>query len=62
MTSSKPAPLTPKPNKWQCSCGRRLPTTGYVWKRRYQRWDKNTPAGYYCDDCADRREGGYDEA
>ena len=56
----KAAPKATPRGKWQCErCGKRLPKTGYVWHRRHQNWHGKT-SGYYCDMCADAREGGLD--
>ena len=58
-----PAPPTKNARKsgWVCSCGKRLPTTGRVWARRYSMYTpEEERAGYYCDRCADARESGID--
>ena len=47
---------------WKCDCGVKLPRKGFVWRSRYNdflsrnRFSVIIVCGYYCDDCADRRE------
>ena len=54
-----PDPIKVK-STWVCSCGRKLPRTGYVWKHRYGQHVEGKPAAYVCDGCADARESGMD--
>ncbi len=52
-------PVVAVKSTWVCSCGRKLPRAGYVWKHRYGNHVEGRPAAYVCDGCADARESGY---
>jgi len=53
-------PVKVTKSTWVCSCGHKLPKTGYVWKHRYAGHTEGRPSAYVCDGCADARESGMD--
>jgi hypothetical protein len=60
---SNPVNKPIKTGGWRCAqCHVLLPRGGDVWRYRYSKWvnEHKDTSGYYCDDCADKRENGWD--